>query len=92
MKTLQKLGLFFYFFVPLVKLAPRNQQQPATFYNDGLATLEGTIYKDYEDTFLKDDYEDKPQDALKTKVSSTFEFIFPILNDYTIYACVHVPW
>lgn len=67
MKTLQKLGLFFYFFVPLVKLAPRNQQQPATFYNDGLATLEGTIYKDYEDTFLKDDYEDKPQDALKTK-------------------------
>lgn len=72
MKTLQKLGLFFYFLVPLVKLAPRNQQQPATFYDHGFATLEETTYKDYEDTFLKEDYEDKPQDAAKNKVSSKF--------------------
>ncbi|XP_066472089.1 mimecan [Tiliqua scincoides] len=66
MKTLQKLGLFFYFFMPLVKLAPRNHQA-ATFYDHGLATLEETIYKDYEDTFLKEDYEDKPQEAVMNK-------------------------
>lgn len=72
MKTLQKFGLFFYFLLPLVKLAPPKQHS-ATFYDPGLATLEETIFKQsYEDIIFKEDYEDKPQDAVKNKVFDKF--------------------
>ncbi|XP_053233614.1 mimecan isoform X2 [Podarcis raffonei] len=70
MKTLQKFGLFFYFLLPLVKLAPPKQHS-ATFYDPGLATLEETIFKQsYEDIIFKEDYEDKPQDAVKNQESN----------------------
>ncbi|KAJ7316774.1 hypothetical protein JRQ81_002936 [Phrynocephalus forsythii] len=67
MKTLQKLGLFFYFFMPLVKLAPPNQHT-ALFYDHGLAPLEDPIFKQgNEDMLFEEDYEDKPQDGVKYK-------------------------
>lgn len=69
MKTLQKLGLFFYFFMPLVKLAPPNQQHSALFYDHGLAPLEDPILKQGNEGILfEEDYEDKPQDAVIYKV------------------------
>ncbi|XP_060621896.2 mimecan [Anolis sagrei] len=62
MKTLQKFCLLFYFFMPLVKLAPPPPQQNiAPFYED-------TVFKQgYEDILFKEDYEEKPQDAVKYK-------------------------
>nr|XP_056707093.1 mimecan [Euleptes europaea] len=57
MKTLQQFALFLYFLMPVVKLAPPNQQY-VTFYDYGLATLEDTVFKENED---------KPQDAVTNK-------------------------
>ncbi|XP_060095871.1 mimecan [Heteronotia binoei] len=66
MKTLKQFVFFLHFFMPVVKLAPPNQQS-VTFYDYGLATLEDTVFKqEYEDTIFKKD-EDQPQDAVKTK-------------------------
>ncbi|XP_042305582.1 mimecan [Sceloporus undulatus] len=68
MKTLQKFFLFFYFVMPLVKLAPPHQQNIAPFYDLGLANAEDALFKQsYEDILFKEDYEDKPQDAVKYK-------------------------
>lgn len=81
MKTLQQLALFFYFFMPLVKLAPPNQHS-VTFYDHGLDTLEEALFQQvYEETFFKEDYEEKPEDAIKKKVFSKVWFIFSILHE-----------
>ncbi|XP_048343989.1 mimecan [Sphaerodactylus townsendi] len=66
MKTQQQLALFLCFLMPVVKLAPPNQQS-VTFYDYGLATLEDAVFKqEYEDTVFKEN-EDKPQDAVNDK-------------------------
>ncbi|XP_070591883.1 mimecan [Erythrolamprus reginae] len=58
MKTSQKFYLFC-FFMPLVRLAPPNQQYSTVFHE--------TFQQDYEDALFQKDYEDYPQDGVKDK-------------------------
>ncbi|XP_077181851.1 mimecan [Paroedura picta] len=64
MKTFKQFALFLHFFMPVVKLAPPNQQS-VTFYDYGLATLEDTIFKEDDD---------QPQDAVKNKENGMIIF------------------
>ncbi|KAM6468187.1 mimecan [Liasis olivaceus] len=63
MKISQKFYLFC-FFMPLVKLAPPNQQHSALFHE--------IFQQGYEDALLQEDYEDNPQDGVKNKEGNTF--------------------
>uniref|UniRef100_J3SCU5 Mimecan n=1 Tax=Crotalus adamanteus TaxID=8729 RepID=J3SCU5_CROAD len=65
MKTSQKFYLFC-FFIPLVKLAPPNQQYSTLFHE--------TVQQSYEDALFQEDYEDYPQDGVKNKEDNTFVF------------------
>uniref|UniRef100_A0A0K8S0Q4 Mimecan n=1 Tax=Crotalus horridus TaxID=35024 RepID=A0A0K8S0Q4_CROHD len=65
MKTSQKFYLFC-FFMPLVKLAPPNQQYSTLFHE--------TVQQGYEDALFQEDYEDYPQDGVKNKEDNTFVF------------------
>ncbi|XP_044307483.1 mimecan [Varanus komodoensis] len=69
MKTLQKFSLFISFLMPLVKLAPPNQQNSDPFYEHDLTiTAEDAVFKEiYEDTLFKEDYDDNLQDAVENK-------------------------
>ncbi|XP_039204163.1 mimecan [Crotalus tigris] len=65
MKTSQKFYLFC-FLMPLVKLAPPNQQYSTLFHE--------TVQQGYEDALFQEDYEDYPQDGVKNKEDNTFVF------------------
>ncbi|KAM3844721.1 mimecan isoform 1-T2 [Vipera latastei] len=63
MKTSQKFYLFC-FFMPLVKLAPPNQQYSTVFHE--------TLQQGHEDALFQENYEDYPQDGVKNKEDNPF--------------------
>ncbi|XP_034294560.1 mimecan [Pantherophis guttatus] len=63
MKPSQKFYLFC-FFMPLVKLAPPNQQHSTLFHE--------TFQQGFEDALFQEDYEDNRQDGVKNKEDNTF--------------------